>query len=557
MKKKSRAPSNLKNYLPSWNTFLSAVLIVVSFPPWNLWPLLWVALIGWFFSIQKAKTPKEAAIQGIWLGYFMSIGGFYWVAYALKEYGGVPWILSIVGLQIFALFNQPQFFLFAYIYKHFEERTQKLSIKAFTLSTLFFALIYTGLDWILPKLFLDTLGHAFYLARYLRQVADLGGAACLTFIVFYFNLSAWDFLKQAQKTKFKSWNLGPQQILALAICLLCWSYGFFRYQAIQSAYQNTPTHLRAAAIQANIGDFDKIAAERGIAGAAYRIIDTYIEMSQKALQLDLKPEIMIWPETSYPTTFGNPHSKTEDKLEKSIREFSQQNQMPLLFGGYDRSNMKDFNAFFHLMPSGDSQVYRKNILLLFGEYIPFAENIDLIRNLFPQVGNFGRGEGPQVLSISLKNHADAVRMSPVICYEALFPNYAIEGANKGSQLIMNTTNDSWFGPWGEPQLHLSLTTFRSIETRIPMLRATNTGISTLITADGEITSPTQIGTQEILNVSVPILSQSIPTLMKSWGDWFGGFSLALGWIGLILTHLSDLREYLVQIRHKVAQMTKS
>jgi apolipoprotein N-acyltransferase len=117
--------------------------------------------------------------------------------------------------------------------------------------------------------------------------------------------------------------------------------------------------------------------------------------------------------------------------------------------------------------------------------------------------------------------------NPIICYEALFSNYVLDAARKGSQLITNITNDSWFGSFGEPQLHLALTTFRSIESRLPQVRATNTGISAYISATGELVQQTQIGVPEIMQVQVPI-TPPIFSLVKLWGDWFGMFSFAMG-----------------------------
>ena len=97
----------------------------------------------------------------------------------------------------------------------------------------------------------------------------------------------------------------------------------------------------------------------------------------------------------------------------------------------------------------------------------------------------------------------------------------IDGANKGSNSILNITNDSWFGPYGEPKLHLALTTFRSIETRLPQLRSTNTGISALVLPDGSIAAETGIDSREVLQVDIPVMEPALPTLLKAWGDWFG------------------------------------
>ena len=183
-----------------------------------------------------------------------------------------------------------------------------------------------------------------------------------------------------------------------------------------------------------------------------------------------------------------------------------------------------------MFPSGegDIQIYRKNILLLFGEYIPLSETFTFLKTAFPQVGNFGRGVGPSVLEIYPQDKSQPpVKVGPIICYEALFPNYILTAARKGSEMILNITNDSWFGPYGEPILHFSLITFRSIEARLPQVRATNTGISALILPDGTIPAQTSIDSEEVMSASVP-LTAPIWTLMKAWGDWFGPFALTLG-----------------------------
>ena len=177
----------------------------------------------------------------------------------------------------------------------------------------------------------------------------------------------------------------------------------------------------------------------------------------------------------------------------------------------------------------DFQIYHKNILLLFGEYIPGMESIRWLKEMFPQIGNFGRGPGPEVFPLpSINPGLGELRVSPVICYEALFPSYSIEAARKQSQLILNITNDSWFGPWGEPYMHLSLTIFRSIETRLPQLRATNTGVSALILPSGEMVRQSAVYQPEIMNVTVPVAEAAPWTLMKAWGDWFGTFAVILG-----------------------------
>ena len=550
----------LKPSAPDPLTILSALLIVVSFPPWNLYPLIWVALVPWLLVIDQAGTYWRAFREAVWLCFLMTMGGFFWVASVLQEFGGLPWSLSILGLILFGFIAQPQFYLVAPIIKLIRSKTGAHN-RPLTLAflALCLALFYSGLDWILPKLFVDTLGHSFYTARNLRQIADLTGAHGLTVLIFLTNYSLFQFIQAMRRRGEPSWwpalsACGPTFILALTLCAVSWGYGKFRNSQISAAMETPVGRLQAGVIQGNIGDFDKVAAERGIRDAAQKVIDTLTDLSDQALALSPKPDVLIWPETSYPSTFRTPESSEELARDLRIEGYVKARSVPLLFGGYDHVSNKDYNSFFFLTPpatnrpalasspssgkatssdESDLQVYHKSILLLFGEYIPGAEQIRFLKDAFPQVGNFGRGEGPSVLKIHTRATAlPTVLAGPIICYEALFPNYVIGAAKKGSQLILNITNDSWFGPIGEPQLHLALVTFRSIETRLPQLRSTNTGITALILPNGEIAQQTAIGRPEILNATVPIL-RPMPTLMKAWGDWFGIFAFIAGALGLL------------------------
>ncbi|MCM2278277.1 MAG: apolipoprotein N-acyltransferase [Oligoflexia bacterium] len=553
---------------PDWLTLLSAALIVAAFPPWNLDFLAWFCLVPWLVALHRAAGPAQAFAQGVWLSFFMSLGGFYWVASALHQFGGLPWPLSILGLLLFGLGGQPQFLLMPLVLHWLSPLGRARKAKEEALSAVFAALAYAGLDWLLPKLFADTLGHAFYQAPRIRQLADLGGAHLITFLVFLVNdLIARAWLGMRERKEPSLWpllqSLAPRALVTLALCAAALLYGHARQREIRERMASAPLRAQGAAIQGNIGDFDKIAAERGIRGAAEKVLSTYFSLSDRALALEQKPEFLLWPETAYPSTFRSPNTADELFRDQKMESFVRDRGVPLLFGGYDRFKGKDFNALFLLAPgsdpelaartgTGDLQIYRKNVLLLFGEYIPGAEWIKLIRDTFPQVGNFGRGVGPEVLRVPLGRASPGqsperqLLIGPIICYEALFPSYVIEAANQGSQLILNITNDSWFGPFGEPHLHLALAAFRSIETRLPQLRSTNTGISALILPDGTTSEPTPIGETAILNVTIPVL-EPVPTLLKAWGDWFGAFALLSGGFGLLALHARRGRETAVSL----------
>jgi apolipoprotein N-acyltransferase len=524
---------------PNILTILASILIVLSFPPWGFYPLIWVALVPWLLVLRRTKDTKDAFIQGVWFSFLISILAFYWVAYVLHNFAELPWWLAGIGLLLFGLVGQAQALIFAPLYRWLRNDTHSNGPRSLGRSLLFSlaaAALYTGIDWILPKLFVDTLGHCFWQAERFRQVADLGGAALLTFIIVWTNEAVLEIYEHRKQLRSSLRQWFPHAAIAACLIISSWTYGWFREAYVQEVMGESTRSIRMGVIQANIGDFDKLAAESGVRGASERVVRKFFSMSDEALKDPNTPEALIWPETSYPSTFRTPITMDELQRDERVAQFARSRNVSLLFGGYDRKDNRDYNAFFFLSPrkiqtpigEGDVQVYRKNILLLFGEYIPLSDTFTFLKTAFPQVGNFGRGSGPEVLDVIHRDPAlGPVKVGPIICYEALFPNYIIAAARKGSQMILNITNDSWFGPYGEPFLHFSLITFRSIETRLPQLRATNTGISALILPDGTVSAKTDINREDTMNVSVP-LTKPIWTLMKAWGDWFGPFSLILG-----------------------------
>jgi len=125
--------------------------------------------------------------------------------------------------------------------------------------------------------------------------------------------------------------------------------------------------------------------------------------------------------------------------------------------------------------------YSKTILLAFGEYIPGEQIFPEIRDWLPETGHFARGSGPT----SLLNW-NGYKMGAQICYESLFPGFSRSLAELGAQFIVNATNDSWYGTWQEPYQHMYMTLARGVEFRRPVLRVTNTGVSTVSLLRGNL-----------------------------------------------------------------------
>jgi len=537
---------------PDWRTLASGVAIIFAFPPWDLSWLIWFVLVPWLMAVKRAASWRGALRQGYWMCFCMTIGGFYWVAYVLNEFAAVPWVLCGLFLIAFASFNEIQFIILApllrVLLRNCSSAGAPWRILAVILAT---ALFYTGADWLFPKLFADTLGHAFYINRNIRQAADIGGANLLTLGAILSNLAIWQLIDRMTGRREPSiWPALHRSVLPLvaagALAAAFVIYGTERNKTVSAAVANARQKINLGVVQANIGDLEKMAAEQGLRDAAFQVVRKYIELSDIALKSAPRPDAIIWPETAFPSTFRTPENTYELARDQLVEQFVRTSGVPLLFGGYDQRDGLDYNTLFFLDPSPrmggyDLQLHHKSKLLMFGEYIPGVKMFPFLQKLFPQVANFGSGPGPEVLKIPHPLHdknREPVPVGPIICYEALFPWFILEAARSGSRMILNVTNDSWFGYYGEPELHLALTTFRGIEARLPQIRSTNTGITALIMPDGEIVKRTQKHKVEVLNVTVP-LNDPIPTLMLRLGDWFGPAALAAALVAFGMLFLPE------------------
>jgi apolipoprotein N-acyltransferase len=259
--------------------------------------------------------------------------------------------------------------------------------------------------------------------------------------------------------------------------------------------------------------------------ATDRVMERYLTLSTRALQADPKPDAIVWPETAYPAIFQKPKSGLEQRLENQLQSFLGAFPGSLVFGGYDSDNQNlEYNSmFFYDGKTKSKTTYHKAFLLMFGETLPFADEFPSMKEWFPTMGFFGRGPGPEVKPLKSFS-GETFKIAPSICYEGLFTDHSVNGALLGADALLNITNDSWFGPHGEPYLHLALTQFRSIETRLPLLRSTNTGITVAIDPLGETLGTTGVMTESVLHASIPHRIMPEPpylTLARIFGgNWY-------------------------------------
>jgi apolipoprotein N-acyltransferase len=193
-------------------------------------------------------------------------------------------------------------------------------------------------------------------------------------------------------------------------------------------------------------------------------------------------------------------------------------------------NGKAFNTAFFTDATGRILGrYHKQVLLAFGEYLPFAKILALLPAM-PVADGFTPGGGPVAFQLSR-----GVRAGPLICYEDLMPDLARKMVSEAhANFLVNMTNDAWYGKSVGPWQHLWLAQSRAIETRRSLLRVTNTGVTSLVNAKGELVQTLPMFSAGAMQTDVDILTGE--TYYVRFGDWFA-WSLTAIAIALALLHL--------------------
>lgn len=510
---------------------LSGIMVGTSYIPFPPWALLFCYLPLWFV-IYEAVSIKKVFTQAWATQFITSLIGFFWISYLANAYGKLPWIAAILTTILFASFAHIYVALAAlsawWLSKKFKfSKSQSLFLHAL-------ALMVFERYW--PSIFPWHLGYPLLWSRMpIFHLADLIGFDGLSSLILFLQaVVGFLFLNKSRDLKW-----GGLAGLAIFILLLNF-WGLNKGKYWQSMVKNSDLILDVGIVQANIGNMDDQYFKYG-SSLGIRTLQSYVEGTNRLLRKQNKFDLMIWPESALPFNLddGFLRGSNQTALLNEVRHWN----LNLFTGAYSQSQTQNspqggplfFNAAFLLGPDGRRLgQYEKSILLVFGEYLPFGSSFPFLFKLFPFTGQFGQGPGPS--AIHFHHPMRELQIGPQICYESLFPNFTRGLAEKKVDLIVNITNDSWYGPFSEQFQHLYMTLARAIEIRKPLVRSTNTGISTAILADGTILEKSPYGAEWEGAFKVPILSDHEATFYVKYGH----FDLLL-WILLTILCIFALR----------------
>ena len=237
--------------------------------------------------------------------------------------------------------------------------------------------------------------------------------------------------------------------------------------------------------------------------------------------------MIVWPETAAPFYFQN-----YDERSRGVINVARQEGAWLLFGSpaYEREgkNISFHNSAYLLSPDGSvSGRYDKVHLVPFGEYVPLRRILFFIDKLVVGAGDFRPGDEIAPLAMG------SDKIGTLICYEGIFPEISREYRRKGAGLLVNITNDAWYGNTSAPYQHLTMAIFRAIENRIYMIRAANTGISAIVNTAGEIVSRTGLFERKVLSGTVKFTHHR--TLYSRYGNIFACFCIGFLLMGFLVS----------------------
>lgn len=441
---------------------ISGLLLPFALAPYDIWPLAIFSPLLILFLVQNLN-PTKSALRGWFYGVGVFGMGVPWVYVSMHDYANTPAPLAILLTGLFAAGLALFFCLQLYIFGRFIQKHKYANLIGFPALWLLFewlrSWLFTGFPWLyLGDSLLDT---------WLASLAPVIGVYGLGLIL---TLSA-SFIYQQVKDK----KLQP---VLITLMVLPWFAGF-----LLQNYQWTQTYqsLKVAAVQGNIPQEKKWDQDM-----IYPTLERYSAQSAAHWDADL----ILWPETAITVLLH----QAEDYLDYLGKEAVKTNTtlvtgIPYMYPA-DHEDAGRYHNSVISIGTGEG-IYHKQQLVPFGEYVPMEK---LIRGLIEffnlPMSSFLRGPSNQTLLKANAHNKDDDKdteylIAPFICYEIVYPQL-VSKMSREADLLVTISNDAWFGTSNGPLQHLASARMRALENGRYLLRATNTGITTLINPQGKI-----------------------------------------------------------------------
>jgi apolipoprotein N-acyltransferase len=456
---------------------LSGVMLALSFPRPGISLLAWFAFVPLLVAA-AGVAPRLAFKLGFTAGFAAYAGLLYWLNIVMVSYGKLPLTVSATLYLILAGYLALYPALVLWLTRRASDRGVSV-LCSFPLlwvgGELIRSYLLTGFPW-------ADLGYSQYRTLPLIQISDLTGVYGVSFLVAFANVvlfRVWTWMRE------KEANYPVLGFLALLV-LLGGSLGY-GFNALNRVEQGAPQQVLL--VQGNIPQdvkWDPAFQEA--------TVSTYERLSRQGCRQ--AGTLVVWPESALPF-----YLQGEPAYAARVQALAAELKSCLLTGSpafeKDGDLVRYLNSAFLISPTG-AVVGRSDKLHLvpFGEYVPLASLLPFVNKLVAGIGDFSPGKG------ALPLETPAGKIGVLVCFEGIFPEVARAYVQAGAGMLVNITNDAWFGNSSAPYQHLSMTVFRAVENRVPLVRAANTGISSVIDSKGHIHGMTPLFEEATLQASV-------------------------------------------------------
>jgi apolipoprotein N-acyltransferase len=512
----------MRRFWPWLCATLSGALLALCFPPADLGGLCWLALTPltaalWFSEAWPRNDVLRLLLLGYVTGLIYMLGSLHWLV-TVTVAGWIALCLYLASYTaLWALFagtlarprQSPADRESVWMKSWNNLRIASLAAAAWTALEWLRGVLFTGFAW-------NSLGIALHGNIALIQICEITGVGGLSFLVVMVNVMIVLTLRRI-KAEFGRQRLRPHYDFNLTIALVALAFAF----GVRQIFRQLPPSesLSIAAVQANVPVTEKRDPEHET-----RILDLHVRLTQTALAIS--PDLLIWPEAATPRPLFSDQASWD-----VVRGIAEKHAGDFLLGTVHFDELGDYNSAVLLTENGrNAQIYNKIHLVPFGEYVPLRDTFPLfawlVGDLVPDDFDFGRD--PVVLKMLRKS----VKIGPLICFEDTLGDLTRQFALRGAQVLITMTNDAWFLRSAGSEQHLINALFRCAETKLPMVRVANTGVSCVIDRFGRIANRLQDDKgntfiEGVLFAQVEITTDPKKTFYTRYGEVFSLSCLAI------------------------------
>lgn len=440
---------------------------------------LFGAVLGWGAAALLAALLGAISLRGAYLFGFVSLTlGFHWLYRTIADFGGFSPLAAGAIFALYVAVSALQFPLATQLVRALPSRLDMLALRV--------PLAWASVEVLAPRIFPWQFGHTQIAVLPLAQIADLAGVTTISFLMLWVT----DGVRRAV------FGAPTRVIMAPLVCgALAIAYGTFRISQFEQLLASAPRQ-EIALVQANVS----IQEKHDIKFFA-RNTERYIALSETVARPGL---LIVWPETVITewvhTGVGNVRN---DPRLPVLGEGASLLTGSLTFDTPERY----YNSALAVTSSGAIPYpYHKRILMPFGEYTPFGSVFPWLKRMNATAGDFTAGESVTVFRYPIGDRQLGV--APLICYEDIIPGMARSATREGAALLVNLTNDAWFGHTAAPYQHHMIAAFRAIENRRTLLRSTNSGLTAVVDPLGRTVAQLPIFSDGVLEHEAALLTAS-------------------------------------------------